>query len=404
MSPEPVREPRRGSDRRNLLRALTGGSAAAALALAGPPADAAAASAATSATAFGGSGTAPGAGADPFAAEAFRAVGGGRVREYWVQADSFAHNAVPNGRDGMTGMAFTADRTTYQAIGYRAYTPDWAEPLPADLGPQGIGPNSGIPGPVLRAEVGDVLRVHFRNNDAHYKWPHSMHPHGVRYAPASDGGWMADDPDSPGTAVPYGGSYTYTWTCVPSSVGSWPYHDHAAPQTPPQPAGGSGGTTPPPAHDSMNSRALGGSGPVMEIGAELGLFGMIAVTDRQTPDVDREFVLFFHDLSANDATGLKQDLSLCNGGAFVDNAPTFTAREGERVRWRVATLGNSFHVFHVHGHRWLSPAGWTDSQLLGPATTLTAEYLEDNPGDWLYHCHVAAHMMHGMAGRYRVTR
>ncbi|BBA97548.1 hypothetical protein RVR_3345 [Actinacidiphila reveromycinica] len=394
MSPEPVREPRRGSGRRNLLRALTGGSAAAALALAGPPAEAAAAG---------------GADADPFAADAFRAVGGGRVREYWIQADSFAHNAVPNGRDGMTGMTFTAERTTFQAIGYRAYTPNWEQPLPADPGPQGIGPNSGIPGPVLRAEVGDVLKVHFRNNDTHYKWPHSMHPHGVRYTPSNDGAWMADSPDTPGTAVPYGETYTYTWTCVPSSVGSWPYHDHAAPQTPPKPATASDGSVPAPSPspsmpDSMDSRAFGGDGPVMEIGAELGLFGMIAVTDARTPEVDREFVLFFHDLSASDATSLQQDLSLCNGGAFVGNAPTFTARSGERIRWRVATLGNSFHVFHIHGHRWLRPTGWTDSEVLGPATTLTVEYREDNPGDWLYHCHVAAHMMHGMSGVYRVTR
>ncbi|MEW1860120.1 MULTISPECIES: multicopper oxidase domain-containing protein [unclassified Streptomyces] len=395
MSPEPVREPRRDGGRRNLLRALTGGGAAAALAMAAAPA--------TPAEAATGSGT----GADPFAAEAFRATAGGRVREYWVQADSFAHNAVPNGRDGMTGMTFTADQTTYQAIGYRAYTPNWEQPLPAEFGPHGIGANSGIPGPVLRAEVGDVIKVHFRNNDAHYKWPHTMHPHGVRYSPSSDGAWMADTPDAEGTAVPYQGTYTYTWTCVPSSVGSWPYHDHAAPQIPPRPATGSGGTadqSPSPAPGSMDSRALVGGGPVMEIGAELGLFGMIAVTDARTPEVDREFVLFFHDLAAPDASPLKQDLSLCNGGAFVDNAPTFSARSGDRVRWRVATLGNSFHVFHIHGHRWPGPSGWTDAQVLGPATTLTVEYREDNPGDWLYHCHVAAHMMHGMAGRYRVTR
>ena len=141
----------------------------------------------------------------------------------------------------------------------------------------------------------------------------------------------------------------------------------------------------------------------MEVGAELGLFGMIAVTDAQTPEVDREFVLFFHDLSASDAPPLAQDLSLCNGGAFVDNTPTFTAHPGDRVRWRVSTLGNSFHVFHVHGHRWHTADGWVDSQVIGPSTTLTVEYREDNPGDWLYHCHVAGHMMRGMAGRYRVS-
>ncbi|WP_051950701.1 multicopper oxidase domain-containing protein [Actinacidiphila yeochonensis] len=440
MSSESVPPSSPGRGRRSLLRALTGGGALAALAL--TPSGPAAADTAPAGAA--GSGPDAATGADPFASDAFRA--GGRVREFWLQADSFEHNAVPNGRDAMTGATFTAAQTTFQAVGYRAYTPQWGKPLPGDLSPEGIGPNTGIPGPVLRAEVGDVIRVHFRNNDSHYRWPHSLHPHGVRYTPDNDGAWMADLPDKDGTAVPYGGTYTYTWTCVPGSVGSWPYHDHAAPQIPLKPSDPAPATTPPAADSapaapspsvspSVSASSVspsateggqgqgggsmdmgdnvetadavrafgGGGGPVMEIGAELGLFGMIAVTDARTPKVDREFVLFFHDVSAADAPPLGQDLSLCNGGAFVDNAPTFTARSGDRVRWRVATLGNSFHTFHIHGHRWRTAAGWTDTEMLGPATTLTVEYREDNPGDWLYHCHVAAHMMHGMAGRYRVT-
>jgi FtsP/CotA-like multicopper oxidase with cupredoxin domain len=377
----PARTPR---GRRSLLRALTGGSAAAALTL----------SSASGARAA--QGAAPADAADPFGADRFRPSG--RVREYWLKAESYAHNVAPNGHDGMTGMKFTADQTTYTAIGYRAYSPQWGKPLAADFGPDGIGANSGIPGPTLRAEVGDVIRVHFTNDDAHYKWPHSIHPHGVRYDQDNDGGWRADDPKRPGTAVAYGGSYTYEWTCTSGSVGSWPYHDHAAPEavahTAGSPSGPSAGT---------HADAFSQGGPVMEIGAELGLFGMIAITDASTPKVDREFVLFFHDLSSADAGTLKVDVSLCNGAAFVDNAPTFTARHGDRVRWRVGTLGNSFHVFHVHGHRWRTAEGWADSQVLGPATTLTVEFREDNPGDWIYHCHVPGHMMRGMAGRYRVS-
>ena len=393
----PARDPHPGNGRRTLLRALTGGGALAALSLSTAPQ----ASAAAPQAALPAAGT----GADPFALDRFQSRG--RVREYWIQADAFTHNLVPNGKDGMTGAKYTAAQTTYQALGFRAYTPNWGSPLAADLGPDGIGQNSGIPGPVLRAQVGDVIRVHFRNNDSHYQWPHSVHPHGVRYTPENDGGWMADDAKKPGTAVAYGETYTYTWQCAPGSVGSWPYHDHAAPQTVPhgttasgtQSSGREGA-----AHDAAAAfPGGGGGGPEMEVGAELGLFGMIAVTDEQTPQVDREFVLFLHDLSASDAPTLTQDLSLCNGAAFVDNAPTFTAKAGDRVRWRVGTLGNSLHVFHIHGHRWLTAAGWADSQLLGPATTLTVEYQEDNPGDWLYHCHMPAHMMRGMAGRYVVS-
>jgi manganese oxidase len=40
--------------------------------------------------------------------------------------------------------------------------------------------------------------------------------------------------------------------------------------------------------------------------------------------------------------------------------------------------------------------------VLGPSTALTVEYTEDNPGEWLYHCHVTDHMEGGMMGLYRV--
>ena len=42
-----------------------------------------------------------------------------------------------------------------------------------------------------------------------------------------------------------------------------------------------------------------------------------------------------------------------NGRAFLGNTPVFRAQVGDRVRWDVMTLGDDFHTFHVHGHRWL---------------------------------------------------
>jgi len=45
------------------------------------------------------------------------------------------------------GMEFKPHQSSFWAIGYRAYTPDWGRPLP---GNSDIGTNTGIPGPVLR--------------------------------------------------------------------------------------------------------------------------------------------------------------------------------------------------------------------------------------------------------------
>src|SRR3712207_7972826 len=40
---------------------------------------------------------------------------------------------------------------------------------------------------LIRARVGDRLRIHFKNMDSLREDPHSMHFHGVEYAPSSDG-------------------------------------------------------------------------------------------------------------------------------------------------------------------------------------------------------------------------
>lgn len=336
--------------------------------------------------------------ADPAA----MAQGGGRIKEYWIQVDSFHWNVVPNGKDNMMGMTFTPEQTSYHALGYRAYTPGWKKPLP---GNDDIGPNTGVPGPIIRGQVGDTIKIHFRNNDTKWKFPYSMHPHGVEYGNDSDGAWMADDPDRPGTAIPPGGEYTYTWRCVPSSVGTWVYHDHSKPMPnlslPPDGGHGEHG-----AHSSSEHRATMQAAaekmPVMELAVMMGLYGFVVVTDAKTKPVDREFFLFLSEFWTT-LMPVKTNMMGFNGYAFVDNTPTLTARVGQRVRWHIGTLGLLPHVFHVHGHRWHDGKRYVDSEAIEASETLVLEWVEDNPGKWLYHCHYADHMAMGMAGRYVVS-
>lgn len=142
----------------------------------------------------------------------------------------------------------------------------------------------------------------------------------------------------------------------------------------------------------------------MEFNVRLGMFGVLVITDATTPVVDREFVLFLHDYYPEEVPSLGMEMNSFNGGSFLGNTPNFTAKVGDRVRWRIATIGREFHVFHLHGHRWISETGkYTDSELLASTTTLTIEYTEDNPGQWLYHCHVDDHFAHGMTGWYLVN-
>ena len=67
-------------------------------------------------------------------------------------------------------------------------------------------------------------------------------------------------------------------------------------------------------------------------------------------------------------------------------------------------MDDNFHDFHIHGHRWKDTAGasvdTTDAS--GRTRPITARFTEDNPGRWLYHCHVFSHQDAGMAGWYLV--
>ncbi len=92
-----------------------------------------------------------------------------------------------------------------------------------------------------------------------------------------------------------------------------------------------------------------------------------------------------------------------NGRAFVGNTPVYEAKVGETVQWDVLAMGDEFHTFHVHGHKWRTDAGTPeDTRGLGPAESFRVRWKEDAPGTWLYHCHVESHMAQGMIGLYRV--
>jgi FtsP/CotA-like multicopper oxidase with cupredoxin domain len=227
-----------------------------------------------------------------------------------------------------------------------------------------------MPGPTLEANVGDTLQVHFRNNDTKGLQPLTMHPHGVRYTPDYDGSYLGNLTRAGGFIAP-GEEFTYTWECTPSSVGVWPYHDH---------------------------------GPNHVLNTSRGLFGTIIVRDPAKPKPDREYFLHLHSLPSS-ITKSPQMLHCINGRSYAGNTPTMRAVEGEKVAMHVIDMNNDWHTFHVHGHRWQNEAGkWIDSPSVGPSEVISAEFTEDNPGRWLYHCHVNSHMSAGMTGWYKVYR
>lgn len=282
------------------------------------------------------------------------------VRTYWIAAVPLRWNVVPNGHDAINKVDFPADQTTFDTIVYKAFTPGWGQPL-AD-NPSASGDNDGIPGPTIRARVGDVIVVHFRNLDTVTSEPHSMHFHGVHYRVGSDGAYIPGF-SGPGANVKPGDDFTYRLVAGPDSVGVWPYHDHS---------------------------------PSMMESISGGMYGAVSILGRRERAPDHEFVVFFES---------QLGLMTVNGRAFVGNTPVFHARVGDLVQWDVLALGDDHHTFHVHGHRWRAPDGsFQDTKTIGPAESFRVRWREDAVGTWLYHCHVEAHMERGMIGLYRVAR
>ncbi|MBM3676451.1 MAG: hypothetical protein FJW96_01000 [Actinobacteria bacterium] len=284
-----------------------------------------------------------------------RATAGDTIREYWIAAVPMTWNVAPNQRNAIEHERFTRAQTTMRTVVYRAFTKDFEQPIPNAPG------NQGLQGPLIKASVGDRIVVHFRNLDSFTNKPHSMHFHGVRYGMGSDGAYIPGF-SGPGAVVKPGQEFTYRLTAEPGSAGVWPYHDHST---------------------SMTDSIAG------------GMYGALSIAAPGERPPDREFVVFL-------STHL--EFMTINGRAFVGNTPVFRAKVGELVQWDVLTLGDDFHTFHVHGHRWLAPDGTpTDTRVLGPAESFRVRWVEDVPGTWLYHCHVESHMMNGMIGIYRVT-
>ena len=282
------------------------------------------------------------------------------VRHVWVAAVPTTWNIVPNGRDGITGMTYGPAQTVFPTVVYRRFTKRWRKPL-RNAPAANVGHNM-IPGPLLRARVGDRLRIHFKNMDTTLRNPHSMHFHGVKYKPRSDGAFIPGF-SGPDGNVRVGRSVTYKLNARRDSAGVWPYHDHS-----------------PSMHESIAG----------------GMWGAMSIRGRREPKPDREFVTVF---------AAMQDFQTINGRAFVGNTPIYRAKVGDRVQWDVVAIGDDHHTFHVHGHRWRTAAGVPeDTRTIGPAESFRVTWREDAPGTWLYHCHVEQHMARGMIGLYRVTK
>ena len=167
-----------------------------------------------------------------------------------------------------------------------------------------------------------------------------------------------------------------------------------------------------------------------------GLVGPMVITakgkadpDTATPlDVDREIFSYFtvenenaslylddnlqnlaqapHQVASADEEGFEESNLMHSVNGFVyGNGPVPEMKVGQHVRWYTYTLGTEvdLHTPHWHGNTVTTNGMRSDMIQLLPGMMTVSDMVPDDPGTWLFHCHVNDHIAAGMLSRYRVV-
>ncbi|MBI4459727.1 MAG: multicopper oxidase domain-containing protein [Acidobacteria bacterium] len=249
--------------------------------------------------------------------------------------------------------------------GVREFTLIIEEDVPHEVAPGVKMPawtiNGTVPGPVLRATEGDLLRITLVNKG---NVPHTLHFHGIHPAPA----------DGVFELVPPGDSFTYEFVAKP--YGIMPYHCHAMP----------------------NSQHI-----------HNGLYGMLIIDPKEgrKPMKELAMVMSAFDL---DRDG-EADFYAWNGRAFQYADHPLPLKLGEPVRMYVMNIFEETMVPHIHGNLFqlypsgttLAPTEYTDVKALNIAERAILEFQYDYPGLFMFQCHVTEHMELGLMGWFDVV-
>ena len=95
-------------------------------------------------------------------------------------------------------------------------------------------------------------------------------------------------------------------------------------------------------------------------------------------------------------------------GAVSPMTTPLVVRLGSRVRIRFVNIGMDHHPMHLHGHTFVvtgTEAGRQPETMWGPANTVLVgvaqardiEFVANNPGEWMLHCHMPHHNMNAMS-------
>lgn len=227
--------------------------------------------------------------------------------------------------------------------------------------------NGTVPGPMIRVTEGDKVRVVLKNNLPEAT---SIHWHGILVPNAMDG-----VPPFTQKEIKPGETFTYEFTAKPA--GTFMYHSHV--ETDKQ--------------------------------IPLGLYAPFIIDPKDTskrPDVDVTLMLgewrvvSGKTYPAMPMSGMEPNYFTINGKAFPDTEP-INVKLGQRVRIRFANAGQIAHPMHLHGmfFKIVETDGnpvpqvaqlTKDTVNVAPGERYDIEFVADNPGTWVLHCHVLHHV------------
>ena len=247
----------------------------------------------------------------------------------------------------------------------------------------GANPTPSIPGPAIIIDEGDQVFLTLTNNLGEDCV--SVHVHGIHYS-IEDDGTLASTNQVEDSCATVGSPKTYHWVSGKGTAGTWPYHDHTFTGV-----------------HGAEDKGLFGVLIINTAKTESFIDGEVGDVPIQT--IDKEYVLYMVRFSF---WGLEIDHK--NGGLQTPlwENPTLVAKLNDEVRFHIVGLGNEFHTFHMHAHRWVDQ-GTTDvidTKNIGPLTRhvfVVKAGEAVGAGDWMYHCHVFNHMLQGMTGIFKVS-
>lgn len=288
--------------------------------------------------------------------------GTGHANETWQEIDyrmEERNKSFPAATEGKGGQPFVPETLPDGTKLFKITTSyvDW-EVEPGKV-VRAMAYNGTVPGPEIRVDVGDKVRVELTNE---LDQSTALHFHGVRVPNLFDGVSPYTQP-----VIAPGETFTYEFTTLEAGVGIYHSHHMAEIQIP----------------DGLFGAFLVGQMPIPQ-----------ALVDKGWPsEPDHEITMVL-----NDAGAIGMSL---NGKSFPATEP-YTMAVGEVLMVHYQNEGLMGHPMHLH-----QPIGWvvakdgvplevpmpTDTVWVSPGERYTVAYMpgDDQIGVWAWHCHILTH-------------